>query len=97
MAIGIAHPQHQDSDRHHEEGEERTGIGNVRQLAHRQERCANRDENAGDDGHDMRSFEARMDARQLFRQQPVARHHEEDTCLAEHHHQDDGRKSEIGG
>ena len=38
-----------------------------------------------------------MDLGQAFRQQAVARHHEEDAGLAEDHHQDDRRQGQEGG
>ena len=98
MAVHVRTLAAQYHHRHcnHGEGIERPRIGNIGQLAHREERSAHRHHDPRQRGHDMRRMPARMHTAEKFGQQPVAAHHEENTRLREQQHENDRWQREEG-
>ena len=94
---GIALAQQHHRHRDHHEGVERARIGDVGELADRQEGRRDRDDHAGDRGHDIRRLPLRVDLGELLGKQAVARHDEEDAGLAEQQDQDDRRQRQDRG
>ena len=80
--VGVGAAQDNDSGGHQHKGEEGADVGQFDQLVDVGDRGTDGDEDAGEDGGDVRRAVARMHFGRPRRQQAVARHGEEDARLA---------------
>jgi hypothetical protein len=89
--VRVLVPEHRDPEADQDEREERPDVREVDHLVDAHERADPADEHAGEDRRDVRRAEARVDAREDRREEPVARHREQDARLPELEDQEHGR------
>ena len=92
--LGLGHAQHQRSNRHHSEGEQRSDADEFADQPDRQESSENGRHNAGSDGRDIGGTKTGMNSARHRRQQPVMRHGAENSRLRQQHHQNDRSQAE---
>ncbi len=85
-----------DADADEREGEERANVREVDHLLDVGERSEGSDDQAGDDGGDVRRAEARVNARKNRGKESVAGHGEEDARLAHLENEEDGGVCDNG-